>query len=355
MVGGGGGRARPMSVSGIPSPSPTRSNTSHSRRDKYETLPDNRRTSVRPVSANFERKPSVETKSAGPRTIIPPRDSSKRPLQPKLEVSIPNIKELSVPKRLPSKDVMKSTTNGTAPTLRPPKAPSPESHTRQSSKDTMILHTRQSSRDTVILHSRKPSKETTKPTHKIPTRKPSREQSISPHVIRTAHSKEHLLRSQRSHDFSPTSTPTSSPKPRKPSTATVVIPPDAPPEQTRLMQLLLLLPLSQAALQTYETSAHRQLGARYDALQDRFDAIQRQDHAVSLADRVGLLREWSDAHIRSLSNLLVDWESLTVDFRAFCKRLANSLKPINKSVLEERGRCPTSGDTDGRSIVFEVT
>jgi len=342
-------RPRPLSVSGIPSPSPRSSSTSHARRDKYEGLiPDTtghrKTTSVRSVSANFE-KMSGESKPVGPsvpRAIFLPRESSRRVLQeapkPRKEIPIPEIKDaLSVPrKRLPSKDTS-TARDGTAPDIRPTnKESNSPSHRRQSSKDTVIPS-----------HTRKLSKDNKQPIHKIPLKaKSSKELSVSPHSIVPTISKEHL-RTQRSRDFSPTlSTPTSSPKSSRgryhqttsnPSTGISM---DAPPEQTRLLQLLHLIPLSEKALATYESSADEQLSARYEALQLRFERIQRQDHAQTLAERVATLREWSDAHIRSLSNLLVDWESLTIDFRAFCKRLANSLKPINKSVLEERGSFP---------------
>jgi hypothetical protein len=144
------------------------------------------------------------------------------------------------------------------------------------------------------------------------------------------------LKPQRSKDFSPapSSTPSSPKAIYKPSIQQLR---DASPEQYRLVQLLHLIPLSEAALSTYESSAHQTLSARYNTLQTRFLQGQQHDHAVTLMENLSILRSWSDTHIRVLSNIFTDWESVTVDLRAFCRRLSTTLKPVNKSVLQEKG------------------
>ena len=151
---------------------------------------------------------------------------------------------------------------------------------------------------------------------------PSRETTATP------------LKKQRSKDLSPTpSSSRSSPRPNPTTTHQT----DPPPEQTRLLQLLHLIPFSEEALTTYESSAHTTLSARYSDLQSRFQEIQKHDHAQYLTDTLRTLKSWTDGNIRTLSNLLIDWESVTVDLRGFCRRLSNTLKPITKSVLEEKG------------------
>ena len=184
-------------------------------------------------------------------------------------------------------------------------------HKRQSSKDNSLSSAQSRGR---TLRTQ-PSKDLAPPPHReIPT---------TP------------LRKQRSKDLSPTPSSQSSPKPKlKPTMSHIT---DPPPEQTRLLQLLHLIPRSETALTTYETSSHKTLSTRYNALQSRFQGIQKHDHAKTLTETLSTLKFWSDGNIRSLSNLLVDWESLTLDIRTFCRRLHNTIKPINKSVLEEKG------------------
>jgi hypothetical protein len=46
---------------------------------------------------------------------------------------------------------------------------------------------------------------------------------------------------------------------------------------------------------------------------------------------------WSEGHIRSLASSLGEWECLVGDLRGFIKRLVSTLKPVNKSVLQEKG------------------
>ena len=220
-------------------------------------------------------------------------------------------------KSQPSKDFTYSPPRGRKEGPPPVASRGPSSHP---------AHSRQSSRD--LPSSSVPAKPTTqKPLKSQPSRDlapPSRETPSTP------------LRKQRSKDFSPTpSSSHSSPKP-KPKVATLPST-DPPPEQTRLLQLLHLIPLSEACLATYESSAHKTLSTRYTALQSRFQKIQERDHAQYLTDTLKTLKLWSDGNIRTLFSLLSDWESLTIDFRGFCKRLSSTLKPINKSVLEEKG------------------
>lgn len=401
-------RPRPLSVTGIPSPSPTRTSSTHTRKDKYEGITNNahRRTaSLRSVSGNTEKKLNTDNKSYtfSGRTIVPPRDSSKRvtehPQGTRKDVP-PSSKETSTAsahKGHPSKDASSSSQLPATTIQRPLKsqqskdlaqspaqrnndapraATSRESstaptHTRQTSRDTSFssqhsnstiqrplksqpskdfnhtpprarkeappsiasrgpsshpAHSRQSSRD--IPSSSTPAKPTTqRPLKSQPSRDlapPNRETPLTP------------VRKQRSKDLSPTpSSSHSSPKP-KPK-ATTLPSTDPPPEQTRLLQLLHLIPLSETSLATYESSAHKTLSTRYASLQSRFQKIQEHDHAQYLTDTLKTLKLWSDGNIRTLFNLLTDWESLTIDFRGFCKRLSSTLKPINKSVLEEKG------------------
>jgi hypothetical protein len=112
---------------------------------------------------------------------------------------------------------------------------------------------------------------------------------------------------------------------------------DTSPEQFRLIQLLHLIPISESALSTYESTAHETLSARYNALQSRFLQGQQHDHAITLIENLSILKSWSDTHIRVFSNIITDWESVTTDLRGFCKRLSTTLKPVNKSVLQEKG------------------
>lgn len=58
---------------------------------------------------------------------------------------------------------------------------------------------------------------------------------------------------------------------------------------------------------------------------------------MTLLEALGTLKNWSDSHIRVFSNVLTDWESVTGDLKAFCKRLVTTIKPVNKSVIEEKG------------------
>jgi hypothetical protein len=301
-------RPRPLSVTGIPSPSPTRNSSLHTRKDKYEGLGDDghrRAASVRSVSTKIENRlnPENRLQIGNSRTIVPPRESSKRVIQepPRTKKEVP-----------------------------PPPV----------SKDT-LTHKRQSSRDnTSSLHP------------KAKTLKPQPSKDLAPPTPRETVSTP--LRKQRSKDLSPTPSTQSSPKPK--SKLTSINATDPPPEQTRLLQLLHLIPLSERTLATYESSAHKTLSTKYVSLQSRFQTLQKQDHAKTLTETLTTLKSWSDGHIRSLSNLLIDWESLTIDLRTFCKRLQNTLKPINKSVLEEKGIFPPQPPwLMYRSIIFKIT
>jgi hypothetical protein len=104
-----------------------------------------------------------------------------------------------------------------------------------------------------------------------------------------------------------------------------------------------LIPLSRTSLQTYESSAHTQLSARYRALQERFERTQEHDHAMTLMAHLEELRMWTEGHIRSLAGGLGEWECLVGDLRGFIKRLVSTLKPVNKSVLQEKGMSPPAG------------
>jgi hypothetical protein len=147
----------------------------------------------------------------------------------------------------------------------------------------------------------------------------------------------HTLKSQKSKDLSPASSQISSPRSKPPATsAKVTITYDIIPQQVRLQQLLHLLPLSHTKLSTYERTGDEILSRRYSSLQDRFFENQKFDHATQLLSSLSILRTWSDLHIRTLSTILLDWESLLLDIRAYLKRL-NALKPITKSLLEEKG------------------
>jgi hypothetical protein len=299
-------RPRPISVSGIPSPSPTRANSEHVRRDKYGSLIGNshRRTgSVRSVSTNIENKLSPESKLqvSSSRLTVPPREASKVGTQ-----NQPRTAKAVQPPPPVSRD------SSRPPTSNP--------HRRQLSKDLNPPSRSQ-------LHP-KPSQKTLRP-------QPSKDLS-SPTSSRQNTIKSAALRKQPSKDLSPTPSIQSSPNPKSKSTYSFIT--DSPPEQVRLLQLLHLIPLSQSNVALYESSAHQTLSTRYNALQTRFQKIQKHDHAQYLADTLVILKSWSDAHIRTLSTLLVDWESLSADFRAFCKRLHSTLKPINKSVIEEKGK-----------------
>ena len=112
-------RPRPLSVTGIPSPTPTRTSSLHTRKDKYDGITNDahRRTaSVRSVSDNTERKLNMENKShtVNGRMIVPPRDSSKRATEDSRgtrKYAPPSSKESStVPahKRQSSKDTSSS-------------------------------------------------------------------------------------------------------------------------------------------------------------------------------------------------------------------------------------------------------
>jgi hypothetical protein len=61
---------------------------------------------------------------------------------------------------------------------------------------------------------------------------------------------------------------------------------------------------------------------------------------MTLMGHLSELRMWSEGHIRGLANLLTEWESLVSDLRGFNKRLVTTLKPVNKSVLQEKGNPP---------------
>lgn len=289
-------RPRPISVSGIPSPTPTRNSPMHTRKDRYDALlgdGHHRTASVRSVSTKMETKVDLEKKThtGNTRTIVPPRDSSKRITQdppPARKQITPSIssRDLSTHKRQSSKDNTSSIPHPKPKTLKP-----------------------------------QPSKDLVPP--------PPREHISTP------------LKNKRSKELSsPTpSSQNSSPKPKSKLTSSLSshTPTEPPPEQTRLLQLLHLIPLSENSLTTYESSAHNTLSTRYTSLQTRFQNLQKYDHAKTLTETLTTLKSWSDGNIRSLSNLLIDWESLTTDLRTFCKRLQNTLKPINKSLLEEKG------------------
>lgn len=302
-------RARPISVSGIPSPSPTRANSEHIRKDKYGALvdsPHRRAGSVRSVSTNLESKLNQENKPrvSNSRPIVPPRETSKSTIQNQVRAT-KAVKPLPPPPAI-SKD-----------SSRPPTR---TAHGRQLSKD---LNSPSRSQ----LHP-KPSQRTLRPQ---PSKDLSSPTSSRQNTLKTVAS----VRKQPSKDLSPTASIQSSPNPKAKTTYSFIT--DSPPEQVRLLQLLHLIPLSQSNLALYESSAHQSLSARYSTLQTRFQRTQRHDHSQYLADTLVILKSWSDAHIRTLSTLIVDWESLSADFRAFCKRLHSTLKPINKSVLEEKG------------------
>ena len=400
-------KPRPLSVTGIPSPSPTRTSSLHVRKDKYDGITNDahRRTaSVRSVSGNTERKLNMDNRphTVNGRMIVPPRDSSKRvnevPRGTRKDTP-PFSKEASTApahKRQSSKDT--SSSSQLPATIQRPLKSQPSKDLAQSppqrkndapraatsrESSTAPTHSRQTSRDISLL-SQQPNSTIQRPLKSQPSKdftySPPRGRKEGPPVVASRGPSSHLahsrqssrdissssapakpttlrplksqpskdlappsretpstpIRKQRSKDLSPTpSSHHSSPKPK--SKVTTLPATDPPPEQTRLLQLLHLIPLSEASLDTYESSAHKTLSTRYTSLQSRFQRIQEHDHAQYLADTLKTLKLWSDGNIRTLFNLLSDWESLTIDFRGFCKRLSSTLKPINKSVLEEKG------------------
>jgi hypothetical protein len=292
-------RPRPISVSGIPSPTPTRSNTLHVRKDKYGS-PSNdahrRSFSLRSFSATAEKLNFEKTQAGVNPAGAPGRSVSKTNLTPKSHSDKPiTITEEKGPR---------SSANAT-------------------------VHTRQSSRDTT----------TSTRTGKMTS--PSSGQKL----IKTKSSRDLLsreprqltIKTQRSKEFSPAPSSQSSPRFKARISSASHIISDLCPDQVRLLQLLHLVPLSKSNLIAYETSGHRILSARYSALQIRFQKIQRHDHVQVLTETLGILKSWSDGQIKALSTLLVDWDSITMDLRSFCKRLTNTLKPVNKSVIEEKG------------------
>ena len=432
-------KQRPMSMTLIPSPSPTRTSTLHSRKDKYGALTDDshrRSASVRSVSTNADKKSIFDSKTtdmargiipprttsqpltqsaptekklptAGIRAVIPPRTTSQPPnttrpdtkpeinndeapaetpvpskmtLRPQkssqeVNASLTNPKSgqkestiLDIPnprspvhKKQSSRELLQSLTrsNNTKPTIRPESRtastapstpPRTTSHKRLPSKDNRTqdttksittngstpprntVHKQQSSRD---LRASSRLQSHAKQTNQQPLKaKPSRD--LAPRPSRETLNKPTALRKQLSKEFSPSPSAQSSPNTKmKSSSSTVFF--DSPPEQIRLLQLLHLIPLSDASLSQYETSAHKTLSTRYRALQSRFEAIQKLDYAQCLLDELTTLKTWSDGQIRTLATLLIDWESLSTDLRNFNRRLAATLKPVNKSVIEEKG------------------
>lgn len=323
-------RPRPISVSGIPSPTPTRTSSLHARKDKYGALVDGakaRHGSVRSISANWENKLIGETKpqAVSLRKVVPPRSSSRTghsTTQPTNDTTslvtteAPKAPPKPIHSRKPSKDVPSA-----VPGARKPSKPPPS---KDASSAVETLKQKASP-----VHGRE---KTTKP----PLSEKSSQKSLSSKASKDSvpplpKQSPHQIRKQASKDLSP------SPSPKVVRKSSSLQLSDVPPEQHRLLQLLNLIPLSAEALNTYETSAHRALSQRYAVLQDRFHEVQKKDHAQYLSETLSILKSWTDSQIRALSNLIADWDSLTSDLRAFCKRLTTTLKPINKSIIEEKG------------------
>ena len=296
-------RPRPMSMSGIPSPTPCKTNSIHLRKDKYTSIAND--TFRRPVARRSVSTvvPNVTKKDVQKESRIA-SDSAKAPraatqLEPLPEQPHPTP-QAKTPEKPTQKEKLKSPISTTPIKSRPSKEFSPLNRLRHQKSATL-------------------------------TSLPMSSKSVS----RESTPKPHPLRPQPSRELSPTPSVQSSPRPKLKGSQ-----PDYIPEQIRLLQLIHHIPLSQAASSTYESSAHRILSARYQKLQTRFERIQENDHAQFLAKMLAILKSWSDIQIRTFSTLLSDWESLTSDFRAFCKRLSNTLKPVNKGVLEEKGIYP---------------
>ena len=272
----------------------------------------NSRTAVHKMQSSRELLQSL-TRSSTPRSTVRPESqiASTAPYVPPRTTSH---------RRLPSKDIhptSRTHDNAKSVTANSSTPPRNTVHKKQSSRDLRTSSRLQS-------HS--------KPNN---TLKAKSSRDLAPRSSREALGKPNAPRKQLSKEFSPSPSAQSSPTAKMKSSSTIFY--DSAPEQIRLLQLLHLIPLSSANLHTYESTAHKTLSSRYTALQSRFQAIQKLDHAQCLVDTLTTLKTWSDGQIRTLATLLIDWESLSTDLKNFNKRLSATLKPINKSVIEEKG------------------
>jgi len=436
-------KPRPISMTLIPSPSPTRTSSLHTRKDKYGALTEDshrRSASTRSVSTTADNQSNSDMKTTDTaRGIIPPRTASHSstrtaPAERKLPVNVtralipqrttsqpppittkPEITDedppaesplplkairaqkssrefitnqkslkkestmLDIPnshsgvhKKQSSRELLQSLTRSTTtkPTLRsesrtagtvPSSPPRTTSHRRQPSKEVRdaittngstpprnAVHKKQSSRDL-----RASSRLQSHPKPAPPPLKTKLSKDLSARPSRETLGKPNAVRKQLSKELSPSPSAQSSPNAKMKSSSTIFF--DSPPDQIRLLQLLHLIPLSSANLSTYESSAHKTLSSRYRALQSRFEAIQKLDHAQCLVDELATLKSWSDGQIRTLATLLIDWESLSTDLRNFNRRLSATLKPVNKSVIEEKGAFLGRDAINSRSSVFTTS
>ena len=372
-------RSRPLSVSGIPSPSPKQMTSVSVRRDKYNTIAGKdhllrRTTSVRSVSSKSEGH--VKSEPTLVRTNVPPRKTSQRSPQSSqaiLSSPVPTSKNSRTPSMPPSPKPPNSPKSKSAITelsLKPSKSqlsnpaqmsPNSSKPHKTSSMNDPVLNSKplkpQTSKDLQIPSKPMPNQAKSKQvpssdkakyplnSNKLPnepkdlltSRSISRSPKSHPSKDSLTSNKNPPLRTQRSIDLSPTPSQLSSPISKSRPQSTPNHPNDLTCDQIRLLQLIHLVPLSHRKLEIYESTAHSTLSERYSSLQTRFFENQRYDHATTLLDNLAILKCWSDTHIRVLSSVLLDWESLTGDLKAFCKRLVTTIKPVNKGVLEEKG------------------